>query len=223
MSVLAKLIQYLRIFSEDHPTIAIVGILFTILTGLIASYTLYLLFEGQHSEASNFASVASAFASILIVMLTGAYVISTKNMVQESKQLREDERQRHREQREREKEVLRKSLRDEISIQEFDFLTEPQSTVLFFEEFAPMIVYEANSDRLGLLTDEERQAVTHYYREIHTLSQIQQGFRELPLGEDGINLSEDAEQTTVEFFADQVEELKQVQKEAVTVLEENIE
>lgn len=112
-------------------------------------------------QISNF---LSALVSIALVLVTMSYVYMTASLVDETREAREQNERLEEERREREKTALRRALLTEM--EEMHAFREMEPDILPIPpipDIFPTTVYEANSDSVGLLTDEEAEAVIRFY------------------------------------------------------------
>ncbi|SDL08392.1 hypothetical protein [Natronorubrum texcoconense] len=120
---------------------------------------------GAFEEAYQISTVVSSIATVVLVYVTFRYVRHTDQLVEETQQARLEEQQRQQEQRKRELTALRRGLLHEI---------QAGDDLEFFDENgvgngnavrrpAPTTIYEQNTDRIGLLTRQEIDAIVNYY------------------------------------------------------------
>lgn len=151
------------------------GILIAVILAISLSTTLAAV-VGVFEEAGQLATVASALATILLVSLTADYVQMTQRLAEEAKSDREQRKETHENEQERELMALRRGLLKEIGqIETYDdYVEEYEIGLSVFEIPAPKTVYEQNADRIGLLEDEEIDAIVEYYTRLdHIQTEIE--------------------------------------------------
>lgn len=126
---------------------------------------------GRFRIASQLATVVSAFVTILLVLITAQYAEQTRNLVEESRQTREQNQEFREARHERELRSLRIALREEIGkVQYYNQLAEDyESTRSMLDIDAPDTVYKSNAGDIGLLTEEEVDAVVEYYTRLQQI------------------------------------------------------
>jgi hypothetical protein len=103
---------------------------------------------------------------------------------------------------------LRKSLIAEIQQGGLGFMNGP--TLADFgttDDVVPTEIYKANSDRVGLLSENEAEAVIRYYSKVSTLNAYGRMYRNTDVEHD--------------FILHQIDEVNSAQKDAITFLTEN--
>lgn len=184
--LLRQPLRNIEILWTNHPFILISSGVLVIVILLFALLSMNLFLNGETSAASDVASLTSAFATILLAALTAAYVVSSKILVNENKKLRE-----HREEEiSRELESLRRGLLfeiDELSesrIQSLDY-----DDTKYISDIAPKTIFQRNADRIGMLTNEEVEAVMAYH---HHLSNFEEYLNAYSNREGGGNIKNES-------------------------------
>lgn len=148
---------------------------FLVLTFAFSVASVVAIRLGAYDIGGNSAAVASAFATILLVSLTAQYATQTQKLVEENRQSREQRRESRQKEQRKELMALRRSLYSEIekigdlgeTAEEEHYRNQPITSTIF-----PTTIYEQNADKIGLLEEEERNAVIAYYTYIQHLDYI---------------------------------------------------
>lgn len=120
---------------------------------------------GWFKQASQLAAVASAFATILLVSLTAEYAEMTQRLAEEAESDRAQRKELHEQEQRNELRALRRGLHEEIGhVENYDdYVEEYDIGTSVYELAAPTTVYEQNADRIGLLEEDEIEAIVEYY------------------------------------------------------------
>lgn len=115
--------------------------------------------------ASLWASIVAGLATVGLVIVTIGYVAYTRRLVEVTEQSRREERVHREKMAERDINSLRKSILKEIQAMEglHQLARNYSPGVSVYQELIPSEVYEANSSDIGLLTDDELEAIIEYY------------------------------------------------------------
>lgn len=203
--------------------------------------------SGLFEESGRIAAVASAFATILLVSLTAQYAQLTQALVRESRRTREEELRQRNEEKRRELNSLRRALKEEIgTVAYLEHMAEEYSPGQSVSDFvAPTTVYEANTDKIGMLTDKEIDLIVEFYTRVELVEDLHKVQRDLhtTIGEDVLTgffkdfeaymdywlwkvsfgyLGSDERIQLTRNIEEQYEELARAQEEAISALEENI-
>ncbi|WP_415381478.1 hypothetical protein [Halosimplex sp. TS25] len=172
----------------------------------------------------------------------------TQLLVQENKETRKQAQREREKDREREVMALRKSLREEIrKIEGIDELAESYGAgTSAFGLPVSTKVYETNAGKLGLLSDEEIDAIVEYYARVETIQDLMelQARADTSLYKDAVKEYFDSFDTLFNFvlrrvsfgylgdnkmrereqlISEQLQELHEAQNSAVTAIENHLE
>lgn len=150
--------RYLKPFFE-HKKYS----LFVLLFGLIIGWNARPLLE---NPMVNFFSVLTA--EQWLVLVTVGYVILTFRLVNETKRGREEDRRRELQRQEREVETLRRALLAEINqnLNKLDALDTSRTNIEFGGDVFYSEIYLGNTDRIGILTPSEGEAVVDAFTDL---------------------------------------------------------
>lgn len=148
--------------------------IFLVLTITFALISIFSMMEGLFQTGSQLAALASAFATILLVSLTAQYASLTQELVNESEKSRRQRKDERGTERQREVRALRRALHQEIQkIEGFDTLAEEyQASRSVMRLNAPMTIYQSNSEKIGLLSNEEIDSIVEYYTRLEHLEEM---------------------------------------------------
>ena len=107
------------------------------------------------------------------------------------------------------KQNLRKSLIAEINQGNIEWMNGP--TLADFgttDDVVPTEIYGANSDRIGLLDEDEAEAVIRYYSKVSTLNAYVRMYKNTDINHD--------------FILSQIDEVVSAKKDAITSLTQNL-
>lgn len=202
-SLTKRPLRNIIILGKDHPGILILSSFLVIGIIFLGGWSIWLLSNGETNQASDIASITSALATVLLAALTAVYVVSLKTRNRMIKQHRKDEL-------ERKLDSLRKGLLYEIrSLSESRIKNMEYDDTKYVENFAPTSIYERNAEQIGMLTDEEVEAVTEYYQ---LLSEFEEYLHAYSNREGGGNIEDqgqpliDSKHTTIETIKSQLKE-----------------
>jgi len=128
---------------------------------------------GLFEIAGQIASICAAFATVLLASLTAQYADQTEKLVSETEKDRQSRLKAKEKENEREVQALRRALYEEIyKIQYFESLTENYSVGNSVLGIAtPNKIYESNTSKIGLLSDEEIDSIVEYYTRLERASE----------------------------------------------------
>ena len=140
------------------------GGLIVLLTSMSFGLIVAVIF-GLFVQAGQIGTVISAIATILLVSLTGEYAEMTSALVRETKESREQDSKQVEQEQKRELKSLRRALYQEIGkVNYFEDLAKTYDASRAANGIAaPRSVYESNTDKIGLLTDDEIDYIIEYY------------------------------------------------------------
>jgi len=152
--------ENIRFLGKDHPFIAIIASILSVVILILSIITMKLLYTGQIGLASNVASLTSALATVLLAALTAIYVVSSKTQNRMIRKHQNDELQRQ-------LQSLRKGLLYEIkSLSEARIQNTDYDDTKYTGDFAPKTVFQRNADQIGMLTEDEVESITEYYQNL---------------------------------------------------------
>ncbi|WP_435062429.1 hypothetical protein [Halobaculum sp. EA56] len=126
------------------------------------------------NAATSFAAVLSSIGTVFLVALTGWYATETRAMAKEAEQSRKDDRLREQKANVQERINLRRALIQEIGkIRYYGQRAEQYHVGISDQDLVALSeVYEANSDSIGKLTEEEVDVVVEYYARLVQLESM---------------------------------------------------
>lgn len=221
-------------------------VVFTLVGALLASlfWGVIAFIMGDIERATSYASFTSGLSTVLLVLLTGWYALHTRSMVDETRRSREEDQRENERRRRCELDSLRRALYEEIS--KIEGLTEYADDYQVASSLggfpAPTTIYRRNAGKIGLLTDEETDAIVEYYARVEIIQNYMELQRELDttVGMDAVTEYFRRTQVLVDFFLrklslgrlgkkgasqrteyirDQIRELAGVQEEALEAIE----
>lgn len=209
------------------------------LAALIISIT-YLVssvISRQIGTAGSWAAIVSGLATVGLVVVTGLYVVYTRNLVGVMEETQREEREFRVEKQQRDLDSLRRALLQEIlSIEDLHEISRSYAPgYSAYRELVPSTVYQANASEIGLLKQDEVEAVVDYYSLASMVNDLLALQRELdtPIGWGifeqvyrTISLNWLAERkdrkVRTETTAEKIGELAEAQAEAAGQLEDNL-
>ncbi|NUC72517.1 hypothetical protein HTZ84_09385 [Haloterrigena sp. SYSU A558-1] len=168
------------------------------------------LYRGKVNSASDYASFASGLATVILVVITGFYAVQTKKQANSAERAREQRNYQQKMDRFRKKQSLRKAIKEEIDRTANIDGDGSEDLIAGMRHPVPRNIYNENTDSIGLLSDEEVEAIVEYYNVASTIEEISHMHR---------NTDEDYTPALSNLLL----LLKEKQDEASSILEDQIE
>lgn len=202
---------------EGHPMLVLGGaILTTVIIGTTI-YAAYLLTQGNVNSASTYTNISSSLATILLAALTGVYVVSIKDENRKNREHREDF---YKEKRNNEKHKIRIALKSEIKNMDSIRTWKKRDTEgsLPTTNFVSTTVYDSNSDKIGLLTAAETQAIVELYSFIHIVEGIINNYQQAYFSGEKDQIGDEE----VSEINNKMDELENTRKNALRQINNNL-
>lgn len=112
----------------------------------------------------------------VLLLLTAWYAYQTRKQAKEMEKTRKAEKERRDERLIRQKRILRKTLKSEIELldEHHDVKTANGRRASALRRASSTAVYEGNTDKLGLLSQDEIDAVVDFYTDVALLEELYQ-------------------------------------------------